>query len=362
MLQNLVKVIYVLCLGEVLGASSKDTPPNFEFIRISSEVLANDSYRGLSSRDGQVVLGGQKGKVVFYSQRQDMANITSKQIVGGEDLEMRDIAGLPGGYLIVMAAGSPAKLFKYADNEFSEVFNNNEPGAFLNSIDFWDENRGIAFGDPVKRSGEQERFMILVTEDGGDSWREVGTQANELAPATEENEHGFAASGTSLIVGEGGRAWIALGGGQPGSTARILKSTDYGRNWGSYPSSVAAGTPTSGIFSLALDQDILIAVGGDFEAGNGTTRVAGYSLDDGETWLPASTQPSGYRSCVAVAGALVLAAGPTGLDFSRDRGVNWQPLINLHQESYGFNSMVVDEDETIWLSGSNGLFAKLIIE
>ena len=39
----------------------------------------------------------------------------------------------------------------------------------------------------------------------------------------------------------------------------------------------------------------LIAVGGDFEAGNGTTRVAGYSLDDGETWLPASTQPSGYR-------------------------------------------------------------------
>jgi len=242
------------------------------------------------------------------------------------------------------------------------VFNNNEPGAFLNSIDFWDENRGIAFGDPVKRSGEQERFMILVTEDGGDSWREVGTQANELAPATEENEHGFAASGTSLIVGEGGRAWIALGGGQPGSTARVLKSADYGRNWASYPSSVAVGTPTSGIFSLALDQDILIAVGGDFEAGNGTTRVAGYSLDDGETWLPASTQPSGYRSCVAVAGALVLAAGPTGLDFSRDRGVNWQPLIKLHQESYGFNSMVVDEDETIWLSGSNGLFAKLIIE
>ena len=44
-------------------------------------------------------------------------------------------------------------------------------------------------------------------------------QAGEQAPAIEEGEHGFAASGTTLITGQGGRAWIGLGGGQPGNRA-----------------------------------------------------------------------------------------------------------------------------------------------
>ena len=70
---------------------------------------------------------------------------------------------------------------------------------------FWENGKGLTFGD------SKDGKMILLTDDYGKSWRVA-----ENIPEAAEGEVGFAASGTSLVTVEGGRAWIGLRGGPKG--------------------------------------------------------------------------------------------------------------------------------------------------
>ena len=45
-------------------------------------------------------------------------------------------------------------------------------GGFINGIYFWDENEGIALGDPPLYD-DPSQFLILKTYDGGDTWDEI---------------------------------------------------------------------------------------------------------------------------------------------------------------------------------------------
>ena len=91
---------------------------------------------------------------------------------------------------------------------FSIVYKNDDPASFLNCMDFWEDGKGVAFGDVI-----DGKIMILLTEDFGKTWRQA---APENIPDALEGEVGFAASGTSLVTEEGGKAWIGLGGGPKG--------------------------------------------------------------------------------------------------------------------------------------------------
>ena len=75
-------------------------------------------------------------------------------------------------------------------------------------MDFWENGKGVAFGDII-----DGKILIILTDDFGLTWREA---VAENIPEAVEGEVGFAASGTSLVTGEGGRAWIGLGGGPVG--------------------------------------------------------------------------------------------------------------------------------------------------
>ena len=68
-------------------------------------------------------------------------------------------------------------------------------------------------------------LRVLVTSDGGRTWRRVA--ANRL-PAALPGEGGFAASGTCAVVRPNGRAWIATGN---GPRSRVLTTSDYGESW-----------------------------------------------------------------------------------------------------------------------------------
>ena len=91
---------------------------------------------------------------------------------------------------------------------FSTVYENNDPSSFLNCMDFWGNGKGVAFGDVI-----EGKVLILLTDDNGQTWREA---PSENIPDAVEGEVGFAASGTSLVTGEEGKAWIGLGGGSKG--------------------------------------------------------------------------------------------------------------------------------------------------
>ena len=68
---------------------------------------------------------------------------------------------------------------------------------------------------------------ILTTDDGGLHWNPTPSATTPTAP---DGEGSFAASGTCLVTGAGGRVWIVAA---DSIRSRVLFSSDYGRTWGS---------------------------------------------------------------------------------------------------------------------------------
>src|SRR5262249_31722621 len=116
-----------------------------------------------------------------------------------------------------------------------------EPAAFFDAMAFWDEQHGIALGDPV-----DGRFQLIATEDGGAKWKPFTPRT--LPPAL-SGEGAFAASGTGLVTRSEANAWFVTGGAR---TARVFRSGDRGRNWEVSDTPVATGAASAGIFSIAL--------------------------------------------------------------------------------------------------------------
>ncbi len=79
-----------------------------------------------------------------------------------------------------------------AGQTWTPQFVNRDEKAFFDAMVFWGETRGVAVSDSV-----DGRFVLLMTENGGDTWTPVPAAA--LPPAL-PNEGAFAASGTNVTV------------------------------------------------------------------------------------------------------------------------------------------------------------------
>lgn len=262
-----------------------------------------------------------------------------------EPLDFRDLEVLSPDEIVLMAAGpgENSRVFRTEDggSSWSLCVINEEPEGFWDGIAFWDQERGLLVGDSV-----DGKLTILRTLDGGCSWQPIPRSA---IPDAIPGEYAFAASGTSLAVAGESTAWIATG----GSVARVYRSTDGGDSWIAVETPISAGTPGSGIFSIAFrDAQHGVIVGGDYEHPDQVLTLAAWTEDGGQSWQPASSFPKGYRSGVAWQKGRQrwVAVGPTGFDVSRD-GRDWQP----HAESLpGFHA--VDGN---WISGADGRAAYL---
>jgi hypothetical protein len=133
---------------------------------------------------------------------------------------------------------------------------------------------------------------------------------------------------------------------------------DRGRTWTAHETPVRAGTPSSGIFSLAFhDGNHGIAVGGDYKEPGQAKDLVALTSDGGRTWrVPVGHQPGGYRSAVAYVpgtqGRTLAAVGPTGSDVSVDGGESWQRL-----GTSGFNALGFATQSAGWAVG-DGLIAR----
>ena len=82
-----------------------------------------------------------------------------------------------------------------------------------------------------------------------------------------------------------------------------------------------------------------------------------YSDDGGKTWKESSHRPAGYRWGVAVVpdtpGPTLFAVGPTGTDYSIDRGKNWQQMNEDSTNTIGFA-----DAHRGWAVGKKGLILK----
>lgn len=254
-----------------------------------------------------------------------------------------------------MSAGTGSSsriyLFNAEENAYQETYVMPHAEGFLNTIEFWDDQRGIAFGDSF-----DGQLFALSTSDGGHSWSRIDPSK---MPDAGEGEGGFAASGTCISVQTKGKAWIATG---AGGNSRILFTPDFGESWQFYENPIIKGT-AAGVTSInMLNTQVGVIVGGDLSITDQYTDNVAITTDGGKTWALTDqpiTKGAFYGSTITMIGGkkVILASGPKGLDYSFDLGQSWSNLdtanywaVKMHDSGYGF------------ATGKNGRVLKLEFE
>jgi len=248
------------------------------------------------------------------------------------------------GFLITI--GTPALLYKSNDLGVSLVYQENHEKAFYDSLDFWNDQEGIAIGDPT-----DDCMSIIITRDGGNTWTKLSC---DNLPKAKAGEAAFAASDTNIAI-VGNKTWVATG----GKVSRVLFSPDKGKTWEVFNTPIVQGLETTGMYSIDFyDENNGFAIGGDYTKAADSSANKIRTADGGKTWqLVAKNQSPGYRSCVqyipgSEAKGLV-AIGFKGIDYSNDAGESWK-----HLSDEGFYTLRFVNDSVAYAAG-NKRIAKL---
>jgi photosystem II stability/assembly factor-like uncharacterized protein len=261
---------------------------------------------------------------------------TRDTVPGAGALDLRAIAATSALVAHAMSIADSSAIYRTTDGgtHWTRRWVATRKGTFLDAIQFWDARHGIAMSDPV-----EGRFLLITTDDGGDTWTEI---PSERIPAALVGEGGFAASGTCLTVSGDGDVWLGSGG---ATVARIYHSSDRGRTWTVHDTPIRAGAPSAGIFSVAFrDARNGVIAGGDYQQPTLRGRNLAVTSDGGASWtlVDSASSPAGYRSAVAYVpgteGRTLVAVGLSGTDISRDGGRTWMQVDSVAYNSVAFAS------------------------
>lgn len=321
--------VFIVLILSVAGCSHPNLqalePPALEIIESGRET----SIRGLSVVDDSVAwVSGSNGWVGRSVDRGE--NWDWQQIKGFETFDFRDIEAFSSTEAVLLSAGSPLVILRTEDagTTWTESYRDDRAEIFFDGLDFVESGRGIAYGDPI-----DSNFQLLETKDRGVSWKDISPVARLEAT---QGEAGFAASGSGIQMFPSGEVYIATG----GAISRILFSPDFGKNWQTFDTPMIQGTSSRGIFSIAFSSPSEgIAVGGDYTIDTLRESAVWITRDGGRSWTKPTVGTNGYRSAVTyITGTEssdrplhLLACGTSGVDYSRDGGVHWEPIS---KESY----------------------------
>ncbi|MDN4165513.1 YCF48-related protein [Cytophagales bacterium LB-30] len=288
---------------------------NLSFISLPDSV--NASFRGLSVVDETTVwLAGSKG---WVGRSTDGGQTWAfEQIRGYEALDFRSLYAFSAEKAIVANAGSPGYILLTEDagKTWQKVGELLHPDAFMDGVDFWNENEGLIYGDPI-----EGHMLLMKTQDGGRTWQELPLNQR---PKLEEGEASFAASGTNIRCMGEAEVRIATG----GKKSRLWVSENKGANWKAIETPILQGESAQGIFSFDFytpTQGLL--VGGDYTQALLEEKHVWVTTDGGSQWTFPSPATKGYRSGVAYLTATrLLACGTSGIDISENGGLAWRVL------------------------------------
>jgi hypothetical protein len=336
-----MKRISILILFIVIYNAMKSQP----IISMLDTSQHEQSFRGLCPVSDNIIwVSGNNGKV---GKSLNGGNTWQWYTIPGfEKRDFRDIEAFDGAEAIVMCVDAPAYILQTKDggHTWKVVHEDTRKGIFLDAMMFWNEQSGMIVGDPINN-----HIVIKRTFDGGSTWKDL---PENFLPVVDSTEALFAASGSNIgAVGSNNGAFIT-----GGSKSRFF----YKHGGQTLP--IMQGTQSTGANSISVvykkrKVKKMVIVGGDFANPTRNDSICIISTDKGKTWHQATTMPKGYRSCVDHINANHwVSCGITGVDYSMDGAMHWQPLSNI-----GFHvCRKAKKGNTIFLAGGNGRIAKIV--
>ncbi len=288
-----------------------------------NEVLSDSiSVRALDYGDGDYWFsgsGGQYGRINAKTGKVEMSKVTFDD---KEEMEYRSIA-VTDQYTYILSAGNPALIYKitHANNEVQLVYTEVEERVFYDSMKFWNDQEGIAFGDPT-----EDCLSVIKTFDGGATWAKCKCT---YLPDFIKDEAAFAASNSNISI-YNENVWLATG----GAAARILHSKDRGSTWEEYSTPMIAGSQMAGIFAIDfIDDQLGVMIGGDWNKKEDNLYNKAITYDGGKNWkLMDSGNGPGYCSDIIFVpdtnGKEILAVGSEGIWWSGSQGDSWKKLTD----------------------------------
>ena len=257
------------------------------------------------------------------------------------DLEFRSIS-ITTNSVFILSIGSPALLFKIDKKtlNYKLVYIETNEKAFFDSMQFWDDENGIAVGDPIENC-----MSVIITRDGGNNWNKISC---EYLPSSKEGEAAFAASNTNISLVDQ-KAFVVTG----GKEANILVGTDYGKSWKKYKTPIIQDEKMTGIFSMDnLSMDTAIIAGGDWSSKENTVKAMAITINGGINWQLKENNP-GYISCVQFIPKTksLVACSSTGIYYSDDFAESWK---KVSEEGY-YTFRVTENGKYLYFSGKNKL-------
>lgn len=336
---------YPICLVLLLLSSCVGEEPAKPFALVEVETIFEDSLlsiRAIELMENSLAFAANKGTFGNIDLTSNKIR-TNVQKYDSIIPEFRAVAHTTTDFFMLSVA-NPALLYKTGDNGMELVYKEEGEDVFYDSMTFWNDSEGIAIGDMVDGC-----LSIIITRDGGRNWSKI--PCSDL-PAGVEGEGAFAASNTNIKTA-GDYTWIAT------TSSAIYYSGDKGKSWRKFDVPIVNEKPTQGIYSIDFyDDDLGIAIGGDYTNPDDTTGNLAITKDGGVTWnLIADGQEPDYKSSIqfvpGTKGKGLVALGFTGISYSSDMGESW---TELSEES--FYTIRFANDSIAYAAGKNRI-AKL---
>ena len=330
----LILLVFNSCFKDIVISRVEIEP-----VLISSEI----NIRALEIKNNRVYSATSNGSILYFDiDKSDVISETSYLVENDSIIPNFRSLAVTTNDVFAISISNPTLLFKNG----KLVYKEEHPKVFYDSIEFWNDNEGIAVGDFT-----DDCISIIITRDGGDSWEKLDCSVFSDIKASEGF---FAASDTNISIVDD-YTWIASG----GINSRVYFSVDKGRSWQIYNTPILQGESTTGMFSIDFyDKNNGFAIGGDYTKPkiNSLNKIT--TSDGGKTWKSiADNQSPGYRSCVQYFpnsnGQKLLAVGFNGVDYSSDSGLTWK-----HLSDDGYYTVRFLNDNVAYAAG-NGKISKL---
>lgn len=345
MLKKLFFIVLIFLFILEITAQNKNVNINLDIFEIK-----NTSIRAIEVvNDTTVWFAGTDGKFGrIINSKVEMDSIIYEDTA----LNFRSI-GFNGKHIFILSIENPAILYKIDPfvNKIQSpeiVYQENHDKVFYDSMAFFDEQRGVAMGDPTDSC-----LSVILTSDGGNTWKKKDC---DKLPQIVEGEAAFAASNSNIAIYKK-HVWLVTG----GKRARVFHSKNMGKKWNVYDTPIVQGSKMTGIFSADFyDERTGIIMGGNWEEKSNTTATKALTKDGGKTWnLIDNNSIPGYISCVKYIpktnGKKLIAVSTEGIFYSSDSGNKWEKLSDA-----GFYSIRFIDKNSAWLSGHKKI-AKLTL-